>query len=161
MDPFSGFHIGAYYTHPESRGYVHIGSPDPNQPPRMQANYLDHPGDRAASTRAMQLVRRIASQPALQSVIVREVRPGPQRLIRRRIPGVRAEHRPDRLGIRSARVGWAPARIAVVDAGLRVHGMAGLRVADASVMPFHASSNTNVPAMVIGEKAADLILRSL
>ena len=97
VDPFSGFHIGAYYTHPESRGYVHIGSPDPNKPPRMQANYLDHPGDRAASTRAMQLVRRIASQPALQSVIVREVRPGPQRLIRRRIPGVRAEHRPDRL----------------------------------------------------------------
>ena len=49
---------------------------------------------------------------------------------------------------------------AVVDAELRVHGMAGLRVADASVMPFHVSSNTNVPAMLIGEKAADLILRS-
>ena len=48
-----------------------------------------------------------------------------------------------------------------MDAELRVHGMAGLRVADASVMPFHVSSNTNVPAMVIGEKAADLILRNL
>ena len=160
VDPFSGFHIGAYYTHPESRGYVHIGSPDPNQPPRMQANYLDHPGDRAASTRAMQLVRRIASQPALQSVIVREVRPG---------PSVSSDDEFLEFVQSTGQTAWHPigtcrmgaGEDAVVDAGLRVHGMAGLRVADASVMPFHASSNTNVPAMVIGEKAADLILRSL
>ena len=76
VDPFSGFHIGAYYINPESRGQVHIRSPDPDEPPAMQANYLDHPDDRTASTSAMQIVRRIARQPALQSVIVREVRPG-------------------------------------------------------------------------------------
>ena len=158
VDPFSGFHIGAYYINPESRGYVHIRSPDPEEPPAMQANYLDHPDDRAASTSAMQIVRRISRQPALQSVIVREVRPG---------PGVSSHDEFLEFVRGTGQTCWHPVGTcrmgagadAVVDAELRVHGMAGLRVADASVMPFHVSSNTNVPAMVIGERAADLILR--
>ena len=160
VDPFSGFHIGAYYINPESRGNVHIRSPDPEDPPRMHANYLDHPDDRAASTCAMQIARRISRQPAMQSVIVREVRPGPdvstddEMLDFVRNTGQTCWH-----PVGTCRMGGG--EDAVVDAELRVHGMAGLRVADASVMPFHVSSNTNVPAMVIGEKAADLILREL
>ena len=158
VDPFSGFHIGAYYINPESRGSVHIRSPDPDQPPAMHANYLDHPDDRAASTSAMQIVRRIASQPALRSVIVREVRPG---------PGVSSDDELLEFVRDTGQTCWHPVGTcrmgagadAVVDAELRVHGMAGLRVADASVMPFHVSSNTNVPSMVIGERAADFILR--
>ena len=158
VDPFSGFHIGAYYINPESRGNVHIRSPDPEEPPRIHANYLDHPGDRAASTSAMQIVRRLARQPAMRSVIVREVRPGPdvstddEFLDFVRDTGQTCWH-----PVGTCRMG--DGEDAVVDAELRVHGMAGLRVADASVIPFHVSSNTNVPAMVIGEKAADLILR--
>ena len=160
VDPFSGFHIGAYYINPESRGNVHIRSPDPEDPPRMHANYLDHPDDRAASTSAMQIVRRIARQPAMQSVIVREVRPGPdvstddEMLDFVRNTGQTCWH-----PVGTCRMG--DGEDAVVDAELRVHGVAGLRVADASVMPFHVSSNTNVPTMVIGEKAADYILRAL
>ena len=157
VDPFSGFHIGAYYINPESRGSVHLRSPDPNEAPRMWANYLDHPDDRAASTSAMQIVRRIARQPAMQSVIVREVRPG---------PGVSSDDEFLEFVRGTGQTCWHPVGTcrmgtgadAVVDAELRVHGMAGLRVADASVMPFHVSSNTNVPAMVIGEKTAELIL---
>ncbi len=160
VDPFSGFHIGAYYTNPESRGHVHRRSPDPEEPPLMRGNYLDHPDDRAASASAMRIVRRIASQPALQSVIVREVRPG---------SGVSSDDELLELVRSTGQTCWHPVGTcrmgtgadAVVDAELRVHGMAGLRVADASVMPFHVSSNTNVPAMVIGEKAAELILRGL
>ena len=158
VDPFSGFHVGAYYTHPESRGSVHVRSPDPREPPRLRANYLEHPRDRAASVQAMQIVRRIAAQPAFRSVVVREVRPG---------PGVSSDDEFLEFVRSTGQTAWHPVGTcrmgdgedAVVDAGLRVHGMAGLRVADASVMPFHVSSNTNVPAMVIGEKAADLILR--
>ena len=158
VDPFSGFHIGAYYTNPESRGHVHICSPDPEESPLMRANYLDHPGDRAASVRAMRIVRRIASQPALQAVIVREVRPGLE---------VSSDNEFLEFVKSTGQTAWHPVgtcrmgagRDAVVDAELRVHGMVGLRVADASVMPFHTSSNTNVPAMVIGEKAAELILQ--
>ena len=160
VDPFSGFHIGAYYINPESRGHVHLRSPDPDDPPAMQANYLEHPDDRVASTSAMQIVRRIARQPALQSVIVREVRPGPD---------VSSDDEFLEFVRNTGQTCWHPVGTcrmgtgadAVVDAELRVHGMAGLRIADASVMPFHVSSNTNVPAMVIGEKAAELILRGL
>ena len=96
----------------------------------------------------------------MQSVIVREVRPGPdvstddELLDFVRNTGQTCWH-----PVGTCRMGSG--EDAVVDAELRVHGMAGLRVADASVMPFHVSSNTNVPAMVIGEKAADYILRAL
>ena len=160
VDPFSGFHIGAYYINPESRGQVHIRSPDPQEPPAMRANYLDHPDDRVASTNAMQIVRRIARQPSMQSVIVREVRPGSEVSTDDEIlEFVRSTGQTCWHPVGTCRMG--PGADAVVDAELRVHGMAGLRVADASVMPFHVSSNTNVPAMVIGEKAADLILRGL
>ena len=159
VDPFSGFHIGAYYINPESRGNVHIRSPDPDQPPAMHANYLDHPDDRAASASAMRIVRRIAGQPAMQSVIVREVRPGAE---------VSSDDELLEFVRETGQTCWHPVGTcrmgagadAVVDAELRVHGMAGLRVADASVMPFHVSSNTNVPSMVIGERAADFILRN-
>ena len=157
VDPFSGFHIGAYYINPESRGSVHIRSPDPDEPPAMHANYLDHPGDRAASTGAMRIVRRIARQPAMRSVIVREVRPGPEVADDELLEFVRSTGQTCWHPVGTCRMGTGAD--AVVDAELRVHGMAGLRVADASVMPFHVSSNTNVPAMVIGEKAAELILR--
>ena len=91
-------------------------------------------------------------------MIVREVRPG---------PGVSSDDEFLEFARSTGQTCWHPVGTcrmgagadAVVDAELRVHGMAGLRVADASVMPFHVSSNTNVPSMVIGERAADFILR--
>jgi choline dehydrogenase len=159
VDPFSGFNLGSYFLYPESRGYVHISSSDPHAKPRMRANYLEHPADRAVSLWAMKMKRRIASQTAFQSVIVREVRPG---------SAVTSDEELLDFVMETGQTSWHPIgtckmgkdKDAVVDSELRVHGIAWLRVADASIMPFHVSSNTNVPSIMIGEKAADLIALS-
>jgi len=127
--------------------------------PAMRANYLVHPTDLAKTIRAVSLAREISRQPALQGVIVRETRPGPE--------VVGDEALKDYI-FDSGQTSWHPVgtcrmgtdKDAVVDPELRVHGMAALRVADASVMPFHTSSNTNVPSIMVGEKAADLVLKA-
>lgn len=157
MDDHPGFHIGSYFIYPHSRGHVHLKSPDPREAPAMLANYLDDERDQAASLWGMRMNRRIAASPALRSIIVREVRPGPDTddddtmLDFVRETGQTAWH-----FVGTCKMGTDA--LAVVDPQLRVHGIAGLRIADASVMPFQVSSNTNVPSIAIGEKAADIIL---
>lgn len=160
LDPHPGFHIGSYIIYPKSRGAVHISDPDPQAMPRMQAGYLEHPDDCADSLWGMRMNRRIADAPALRRLIVRELRPGPEvadddeLLAFIRETGETAWH-----PVGTCKMGTDAA--AVVDPRLRVHGIAGLRVADASVMPFQISSNTNVPSMAIGEKAAEILLGDL
>ena len=78
LDKFPGFGIGSFALRPHSRGSVHLASADPEEPPAIVANYLADPRDRATRIAALRLVRRIADQPALKALIVREVRPGPQ-----------------------------------------------------------------------------------
>ena len=78
LDRFSGFHIGSYYLWPESRGSIHLKSADPLERPKIRVNYLSHPRDREVSVLAFKMARKIAEQPALQRVIVGEVRPGPE-----------------------------------------------------------------------------------
>ncbi|TAM77987.1 MAG: glucose-methanol-choline oxidoreductase [Candidimonas sp.] len=157
IDPYSGFSIGGFKLYPESRGSVHIGSPDVTQPPLIQPNYLSHPSDVAHATRLLQTIRHIASQPAMQRLIVAERRPGPDitdqpaLLEYARDSGQTAWHT-----VGTCRIG--PPGKGVVDDHLRVHGVQGLRVIDASVMPTLASSNTNAPAIMLGERGADLVL---
>ncbi len=157
VDPYPGFHVGSYFIYPKSRGSVHISSPDARTMPRMRAGYLEDASDRAASLWGMRMNRRIAEAPALRRLVVREVRPGPDVANDEELLAFIKE---------TGQTAWHPVgtckmgmdATAVVDPRLRVHGISGLRVADASVMPFQISSNTNVPSIAIGEKAADLVL---
>ena len=144
------------YLQPKSRGWVKLRSTNPADPPRIQLNMFDDPGDLDAMVRAMQLSRRIYSQPPLRDLIRGEALPGPgtddeaslKEHIRRN-----AGHRSHPVG--TCRMGHD--ELAVVDDQLRVHGISGLRIADASVMPDVPSGNTNLPAIMVGERAADLI----
>ncbi len=158
LDDFPGFGIGTFALRPESKGSVHIRSPDPDDAPAITANYLADERDRRTSVAALRLARRIAEQPALKALIVRETRPGPEAQSDESL----LEHIA-RLGatsyhpIGTCKMGSDP--LAVVDAQLRVRGVAGLRVADASIMPTMVSSNTNAPSFAIGERCAEFVLR--
>jgi choline dehydrogenase len=158
IDAFSGFHIGGYFLYPESRGELHIGSLDASEAPKIRANYLSHPLDREMIVAVLKVIRKIASQPALASVIVRETRPG---------SSVATDDELLDYARRTAQTCWHPCGTckmgsgadAVVDPELRVHGIEGLRVIDYSVTPFITASNTNIPTMMIAEKGAELVLR--
>lgn len=157
IDPFSGFSLGGFMLYPQSRGSIHCVSPNPLDAPSIQPNYLQHEQDRKTSVDLLRLIRRVASQEAMRNVIIQEERPGAaavsdeELLTYARESGQTAWHT-----VGSCRMGGKDE--AVVDSRLRVHGIRGLRVADISIMPTIASSNTNAPAMMIGERAADFIL---
>jgi len=158
IDKFSGFSIGGFMLYPRSRGSVHCASADPKAFPTIQPNYLQDELDRRTAVGMLRLIRKIAAQPALQGVIIQEERPGKSAdtdadlLDYIKESGQTAWHT-----VGTCRMG-AGAADSVVDSRLRVHGVAGLRVADISVMPTIASSNTNAPAMMIGERASEFIL---
>ncbi len=157
LDDFSGFSIGGFQLHPRSRGSIHVKSADAREFPRIEPNYFTDELDRRTGVAMLRLIRQVAQQPAMQAVIVRETRPGPDvrdeagLLDYARGSGQTAWHT-----VGTCRMG-SPAD-SVVDARLRVHGVQKLRVVDASVMPTIASSNTNAPSIMIGEKGADLVL---
>jgi len=145
--------------HPKSRGWVRLRSADPLAMPRFRFNMLTEQADVDAMVRALELSRELYAQSPMRELVARELLPG---------PGVRTdaeivaylrqntEHRHHPVG--TCRMGVAGDAGAVVDAQLRVHGIENLRVADASVMPDDPSGNTNVPTIMIGEKAADMLL---
>lgn len=157
IDPFSGFSLGGFQLHPQSRGSIHARSRDPLEHPRIEPNYFTEELDRKTGLAMLRLIRRIAEEPAMQAAIVRETRPGAEvaddaaLLDYARGCGQTAWHT-----VGTCRMGSESD--SVVDAQLRVHGVAKLRVADASVMPTIPSSNTNAPSIMIGEKASDLVL---
>jgi choline dehydrogenase len=158
LDPFPGFGIGSFALRPESQGSIHIRSADPRDGPEIRANYLSDEHDRRTSVAALRLVRRIAAAPSLARHIVREVRPGPEHqsddALLEHIAALGAtSYHP----IGTCKMGADP--MAVVDPQLRVRGVRGLRVADASIMPTMVSSNTNAPSMLIGERCASFVLR--
>ena len=158
IDPFPGFHIGGYFLYPESRGSLHIASPDPNVQPAIHANYLSSPLDRAMIVAVLRIIRNIAAQPALSKLIVRETRP---------TAAIATDDELLDYARRTGQTCWHPVGTcrmgtdagAVVDPALRVRGLEALRVIDASVMPFLTASNTNLPAIMIAEKGADLVLK--
>lgn len=157
MHRFSGFTILANQSRPESRGHVRIASADPAAPPAIVANYLSTDHDRAMAVASLKFIRLLARANALSRIVTEELHPGAEicadkeYLAYARRHGQSAYHPAG-----TCRMGNDAG--AVVDSRLRVHGIAGLRVADASIMPTLVSGNTNAACMMIGEKAADLIL---
>ncbi|MEP7243133.1 MAG: GMC family oxidoreductase N-terminal domain-containing protein [Gammaproteobacteria bacterium] len=144
--------------HPQSRGWVRLRSADPLAMPRFCFNMLTEAADVEAMVRALQICRELYAQTPLRELISDELLPGPDvRTDAEIVAHMRQtiEHRQHPLG--TCRMGVAGDAGAVVDARLRVHGIENLRVADASVMPDDPSGNTNVPTIMIGEKAADLL----
>jgi choline dehydrogenase len=157
VDGYPGVSVGWFTLYPESRGSVHAASPDPAAPPRIVPNYLATAGDRASALRGLRLARAIGARAPLARFLVEETRPGhavesdDALLDYVRRWGATSYH-----PVGTCRMGSDPD--SVVDPACRVRGVDGLRVVDASVMPFLVSSNTNAPAIAIGERGAALIL---
>jgi choline dehydrogenase len=157
MSPIDGFFVYAQVQRPESTGSIHIQSPDPFAPPAINYSFLATEKDRRTAVAAVRRAREIAAMPPLADVIAEEIAPGPQVqsdediLAFVRNTGATTFHI-----VGTCKMGHDA--MAVVDDQLRVHGIDGLRVADASIMPMIISGNTSIPCMMIGEKCADLIL---
>lgn len=157
MDPFPAFTSSVSQLRPESRGSVHVISPEPKRHPAIRANYLDAEYDRRFIVRAMRLGRAIAHAEPIAAQVSGEHLPGArfdtddELLEAARTLGSTNYH-----PVGTCRIG--PKETGVVGPDLKVHGADRLRVADASVMPTLVSGNTNAPSIAIGEKAARLIL---
>jgi choline dehydrogenase len=157
-DPWPGFSIGLSNCRPSSRGEIMIRSNDPRVYPRITANQLSTEHDTQEMLAAVKFVRTIAAQPALKEFIVEEILPGPSITsdddliadFRKRSGTV---YHP----VSTCRMGPDPAK-SVVDPRLRVHGLDGLRIIDASVFPDNISGNTNAPSIMTGWKGAEMVL---
>ncbi len=142
---------------PESRGRLWLTSSDPREQPAMMANYLAEESDGRTLVAGMRLVKKIMAQPAMRRIKATpyypdgDVESDDDLLAAARDIGITQYH-----PISTCRMGSDP--LAVVDPGLKVRGIDGLRIADASIMPTMISGNTNASAIMIGEKASDLIL---
>ena len=155
----SGVTCYAHPMRPESKGYIHIASADPHKPPTINFNFLSAPVDAALTVRAIRIARAIMTAPAMVALQVSELAPGANRTTDDEIlDWVKAAGETTYHPVGTCKMGSDS--MAVVDAQLRVHGVDGLRVADASIMPTLTSGNTNAPSIMIGEKAADMVLRS-
>jgi choline dehydrogenase len=157
-DPFSGMSLGLSNCRPTARGSIHIQSPDPRRQPRIWANAYGTGEDVREMLAAVKFIRKLAATEPLKSRIAEELRPGPavqsdQDLIHDFKQRSGTVYHPSC----TCRMGPDPKR-SVVDARLRVHGLEGLRVCDASVFPNLIAGNTNAPAMLVGWKGAEIIL---
>jgi choline dehydrogenase len=156
VHPFSGFTFSVCQLRPSSRGQVRIQSADPLQPPAMQPNYLSTDEDRQTAVAAVKAARAIAGTAPMRPYVKREVRPGPEAgddaalLGFCREAGATIFHPSG-----TCRMGGDA--MAVVDERLQVRGLQALRVVDCSVMPTLVSGNTNAAAVMIAEKAVDMI----
>jgi choline dehydrogenase len=157
-DPFPGFLLSAQPCWPASRGHVQLRSADPDAPPLIVPNSLSAPQDLDALVEGSRWLRRLAATPALAAVIDQELEPGAEAQSQQALEDdIRQRASSVFHPVGSCRMG-PDARQAVVDARLRVHGLAGLRVIDASIFPHITSGNTNAPAMMVAERGADLVL---
>jgi choline dehydrogenase len=159
LDEFPGITAGAWQMRPLSRGYVEAKSPNPAEAPAINPRYLSEEADRRAIIGGLRFVRRLFAAPALAQYCGTEILPGRQvetddeLLDYARQKGSTVYH-----ATCTCRMGGD--QMAVVDDQLRVHGLDGLRVIDASVMPTVTSTNTNAPTIMIAERGADLIRRA-
>ncbi len=157
MHPFSGITLSVCQLQPESRGRIAIKSPDPETYPAIHPNYLSTPLDQETAVAAIKVARNLANSESMSKFIVEE-----------KVPGLRVQT--DEQLLDAARnisqTIYHPTstckmgrdEMAVVDERLRVHGIDGLRIVDASIMPTITSGNTNAPTIMIAEKASDMIL---
>jgi choline dehydrogenase len=154
-----GITVITHQLRPESKGSVHISAPDPRKQPAIRFNFLAERADRDCVLASMRIVRRLVAAPALVWLGAQEFAPGPR---------VNSDEELLDFVTRTAETTYHPVGTcrmgsdlqAVVDDQLRVHGIAGLRVADASIMPTLTSGNTNAPSIMIGEKAARMALQA-
>lgn len=158
-DPFSGFLTGMQPTRPTSRGYIEIRSADPSAAPAIHPNYLSTDFDIQEMIEGMHFLRRLAEAPALADIIEAEIAPGKDvQSDAEFLTDIRARAGTVYHPVGTCRMG--PDRTAdVVDQRLRVYGIGGLRVVDASIFPTLTSGNTNAPTIMVGEKGADMILQ--
>jgi choline dehydrogenase len=155
--PFPGFSLSAVHLRPDARGTVHLKSPDPLAPPAIRFNFLQTPYDLQALTAGMRLARAFTRQPALAPYVAEEIVPGPDTNTDAEFASsIRRTASSNLHPVGTCRMG--PAGDTAVDARLRVHSVGRLRVADAAIMPTVPAGNTNAPSIMIGEKAADMIL---
>lgn len=155
--PEHGYTIAPGVVRPHSRGTIRLASADPKAAPLVDPNLLAEPHDLESLVDAVEICREIGASAAFDDWREAEVAPGPQArtrddlrdYVRRAVTTYHHQVGTCRMGVDS---------LSVVDPALRVHGVPGLRIADASVMPTVPSGNTNAPAIMVGEKAADLIL---
>jgi choline dehydrogenase len=155
----SGMTCYAHPMRPESKGHIHITSADPRKGPAINFNFLSAETDAALTVRAIRIARSIMYAPAMADMKLTELAPGTARqsddeIIQWVKEAAETTYHP----VGTCKMGSDP--MAVVDDQLRVRGIDGLRVADASIMPTLTSGNTNAPSIMIGEKAADMVLRS-
>ena len=154
-----GFTIRVGPVNPESRGSITLRSADPAAAPRIQANYLATEFDRKTMISAIRMMREVIAQPAFDTYRGKELAPGPGVLSDGELlEWLRASALTTLHPVGTCKMGNDGE--AVVDAELRVRGIEGLRVADASIMPIISSGNTNAPTIMIGERAADFILNT-
>jgi choline dehydrogenase len=158
LHAFPAFTASVCNLRPTSRGHIRIAANDSYAPPKITANYLSTAQDRQVAGAALGLTRRIVAAPALQRYEPEEFKPGVHHRTEEELAlaagaiGTTIFH-----PVGTCRMGRAGESHAVVDSSLRVIGVNGLRVADASVMPFITSGNTNSPVVMIAEKAAQMI----
>ncbi len=161
LHAFNAFTASVCNLNPTSRGEVKIRSASAADAPRIAPNYLSTPQDRHIAAQSLRLTRRIVAMPALAPYRPREVRPGVEFQSDAELAKLAGD-----IGttifhpVGTAKMGPAGDPAAVVDAQLRVHGVHGLRVVDASVMPRITSGNTNAPVLMIAERAAEWIARA-
>ncbi|MFC5552123.1 GMC family oxidoreductase [Massilia aerilata] len=157
---FPAFTASVCNLRPTSRGHVRIAANDSYAPPKITPNYLSTPEDRQVAARALALTRRIVASPALAKYRPEEFKPGPSYRTEEELAaaasliGTTIFHPAG-----TCRMGKLDDPMAVVDSELRVKGVRGLRVVDASIMPFITSGNTNSPTLMIAEKAAQLLAK--
>ena len=152
-----GVTLNSAFLRPRSRGTVRLASADPSAAPLIDPNYWADPYDRECALKGLRLARQILRQPALKPFVLAERLPGPEietdeALTRYAYSSCKTDHHP------AGTCAMGRGAEAVVAPDLRVRGLEGLRVVDASVMPFVPSCNTNAPTIMIAEKASDMIL---
>ena len=159
LHPFEAFTASVCNLRPESRGHVHIKTEDSREPPKIQPDYLSDPADRKVAADAIKLTRKIVSSPAMKKFEPEEFKPGIEFASDDDLAreagniGTTIFH-----PVGTCKMGPPSDNMAVVDERLKVHGIRGLRVVDASVMPTITSGNTNSPTLMIAEKASEMIL---
>ena len=160
LHEFPGVTIACYQLRPESLGSIHIRSADPDAQPAIRFNFLADSIDQRAMVDGFRMMRTIMAQPAMAKLRGEEFSPGEDvKSDEQILTWIRNNSQTAYHPIGTCRMGQGPNT--VVDEKLRVHGLAGLRVADASIFPTMPSGNTNAPSIMVGEKAADLLREGL
>ena len=164
VHPFSAFTASVCQLRPESRGHLELRSSDPSAAPRIHPNYLATPTDCHTIVQGVRIARQIAAYAPLDAQISQEYQPGPRVAENddaALLEWVRNKATTIYHPTGTCKMGQKDDKMSVVDVRLCVRGVEGLSVADCSIMPEIVSGNTNAPAIMIGEKASDMILHDL